>query len=77
MLLRVVSIFPLGSLVHLNSGAIGRVIGTRMSHPTRPTLEILIDPRGQSQAEVKLVDLNNEPFLNIVDPAIEESVLNS
>lgn len=77
MLLRVVSIFPLGSLVRLNSGAIGRVIGTRMSHPTRPTLEILIDSRGQPQAEAKLVDLNGEPFLNIVDPAIEESVLDA
>jgi uncharacterized protein YwbE len=74
-LLSVVSIFPLGSLVQLNNGAIGRVIGTHSLHPTRPTLEIRIDSRGQLQAGMRLLDLQSEPLLNIVDPAIEETVL--
>ena len=57
-LIHIVSIFPLGSLVKLNNGEIGRVVATSRLHPTRPT-----------------IDLQDEPILYIVDPAIEEGVL--
>ena len=74
-LINIVSIFPLGSLVKLNNGEIGRVIGTSRMHPTRPKLEILVDARGQRLAEPRQIDLEDEPMLYIVDPAIEEEVL--
>jgi uncharacterized protein YwbE len=74
-LVRVVSIFPLGSLVRLNTNAIGRVIGTKVAHPTRPELEILVDAKGTRLPEPLRLKLENEPLLNIVDPAIEESDL--
>ena len=74
-LIHIVSIFPLGSLVKLNNSEIGRVIGTSRTHPTRPTLEILVDSRGQLLDRPRRVDLQDEPMLYIVDPAIEEKVL--
>ena len=75
VLLRVVSIFPLGSLVKLNSGAIGRVIGTQPAHPTRPLLDIMVDPRGRRLPAPEKLDLADKPLINIVDPAIEEADL--
>ena len=75
-LIHVVSIFPLGSLVRLNNGEIGRVIGASRSYPTRPTVEILVDPQGRRLAASRAIDLESEPMLYIIDPAIEESVLN-
>ena len=74
-LVRVVSIFPLGSLVKLNNGGIGRVIATKAAHPTRPALEILVDQKGRRMPAPQRMELENEPLLNIVDPAIEESDL--
>ena len=74
-LIRIVSIFPLGSLVKLNNGCIGRVVGVNRLYPTRPLMEILIDARGVKMEPPKILDLGEEPMIYIVDPAIEESVL--
>jgi len=74
-LIHVVSIFPLGSLVKLNNGEVGRVIGTSRLHPTRPLVELLLDPRGKHHDSPRHMNLEDEPMLYIVDPAIEEGVL--
>lgn len=74
-LINIVSIFPLGSLVKLNNGEIGRVVATSRLHPTRPTVDVLIDPRGRHLPAARQIDLQDEPMLYIVDPAIEEGVL--
>ena len=74
-LIDIVSIFSLGSLVKLNNGEVGRVDGTSRLHPTRPMVDILIDPRGRRLPEAWLLNLQDEPMLYIVDPAIEEGVL--
>ena len=74
-LIHIVSIFPLGSPVKLNNGEIGRVVATSRLHPTRPTIDVLIDPRGRRLPEPRQIDLQDEPILYIVDPAIEEGVL--
>lgn len=74
-LIHIVSIFPLGSLVRLNNEEIGRVVGTSRLHPTRPTVEILLDPRGRRLSTPRLIVLEEEPMVYVVDPAIEESVL--
>ena len=75
-LIRIVSIFPLGSLVKLNNSCIGRVVGVNKLYPTRPLMEILIDPQGTRLSPSTIMDLGEEPMIYIVDPAIEESVLN-
>ena len=74
-LIHIVSIFPLGSLVKLNNGEIGRVVGTSRSHPTRPTVDVVVDARGRRLAEPRQISLQTEPMLYVVDPAIEEGVL--
>ena len=74
-LIHIVSIFPLGSPVKLNNGEIGRVVATSRLHPTRRTIDVLIDPRGRRLPEPRRIDLQDEPMLYIVDPAIEEGVL--
>ncbi len=74
-LINIVSIFPLGSLVKLNNGEVGRVIRTSRMHPTRPTVEVLLDSRGQKVRPPRPIDLEDEPMLYIVDPAIDEGVL--
>jgi hypothetical protein len=37
-------------------------------------VDILIDPRGRRLPEPRLLNLQDEPMLYIVDPAIEEGV---
>ena len=69
------SIFPLGSLVKLNNNTIGRVVGANKLYPTRPPVEIRLDHRGKQMDAPQLVRLEEEPMLYIVDPAIDESVL--
>ena len=73
--IHIVSIFPLGSLVKLNNGEIGRVVGTSKSHPTRPTVDVLMDSHSCRLPEPRLIRLEDEPMLYVVDPAIEEGVL--
>ena len=75
LLIRIVSIFPLGSLVKLNNGAIGRVVGANRLYPTRPLMEVMLDPRGKKLSPSYLLNLAEEPMLSISDPAIDESVL--
>jgi HD-GYP domain-containing protein (c-di-GMP phosphodiesterase class II) len=74
-LIRIVSIFPLGSLVKLNNGAVGRVVGANRLYPTRPLIEVYLDPRGRKVSPSYLLNLAEEPMLNISDPAIDEAVL--
>jgi HD-GYP domain-containing protein (c-di-GMP phosphodiesterase class II) len=74
-LINIVSIFPLGSLVKLNNNTIGRVVGANKLYPTRPLVEIRLDHRGKKMNEPQLIYLEEEPMLYIVDPAIDESVL--
>ena len=72
-LIDVVSIFPLGSLVRLNNGAIGRVVKTSRAHPMRPTLEILMTARGDKPPKSTFLHLEEEPMLYVTDPAVSYS----
>ena len=74
-LIQIVSIFPLGSLVRLNNNEVGRVIRTNRLHSARPLIEIMLDSHGGRVNPSRVTNLENEPMLYIVDPAIEESVL--
>ena len=74
-LISIVSIFPLGSLVQLSNGEVGRVVRVSKNFPTRPSVEIILDPQGREVNYTRFVVLENEPLLTIVDPAIPEDVL--
>lgn len=76
-LVNIFSIFPLYSYIELNSGAIGRVIGTHPDQPLRPRLQILYDSRRNTLPAARIVDLPEHPLLNIVGSveagAVEEN----
>jgi HD-GYP domain-containing protein (c-di-GMP phosphodiesterase class II) len=67
-----IGIYPRGSIVILNSGAIGKIHRIRSTAPLRPGLQILIDAKGRKpKQEKEFVDLFSEKDLFItraVDP---------
>lgn len=74
MLLTQLSVFPLNSLVKLNNGAIGMVIGTNNSKPLNPTVKLIYDGQGRKVAGEKIIDLAESQFLFIKD-AVSENEL--
>ena len=73
-LLSVFSIFPLSSLVRLNSDAVGKVIETYPSHPLRPRLRIIYDSQKRKVLTERIVNLPENPLLYIVDSVSEEDL---
>ena len=73
-LLSVFSIFPLFSLVRLNSDAVGKVIETHPSHPLRPKLRIIYDSQKRKVPTERIVNLPENPLLYIVDSVDEEDL---
>ncbi|MCH8927862.1 MAG: response regulator [Candidatus Marinimicrobia bacterium] len=74
-LVREISVFPLESLVRLNNGEIGQVIGLDGSHPMRPKLKILYNEDGDKYPEEKVIELAKSPFLYIETPITEEEIV--
>lgn len=78
-LIKTMGIYPIGSIVLLNNGAVARVNEVHGSTPLRPKIRILIDEFGKAynQEEGELVDLLTEKSLFIaraIDPK-EETAL--
>jgi len=73
-LLRVFTVFPLHSCVQLNSEAIGRVIDIHPDQPMRPKLQILMDSQRRKTLVERIVDLPEEPLLNIVRSISEKEI---
>jgi HD-GYP domain-containing protein (c-di-GMP phosphodiesterase class II) len=55
--LKGMGIYPIGSIVLLNNGAIGRVIEINTDAPLRPRVEIIIDELGEKIQESRKIDL--------------------
>ena len=62
-----VGMFPVGSLVRLNNGEIGRVIRNNSESPTRPELQILYDHKNQKPEKMKVVNLQKHPIFYITE----------
>jgi len=73
-LLNSFSIFPLYSHVTLNSGAIGRVVGTYPDQPMRPKLKVILDSKKSRVLTERIIDLPEHPLLYIVDSIDEEEM---
>ena len=54
---RLVGIYPVGSLVRLNSGELALVVKSNPADPSRPFLRLLFDGRGRRLAEEQDVNL--------------------
>ena len=68
------SLYPVGSYVKLNNGAIGMVIKTNRTQPVKPLVNILFDGLGNRTANEDFLDMAKTSVLNIVD-AVDKSDL--
>lgn len=74
VLIEELSIYPVGSLVRLNTGAIARVSAVTRGYPLRPKVDVIYGPEGERAEKLTAIDLKKEPRLHIVRP-VGESVL--
>lgn len=72
-LIRILSTFPVGSLVLLNTGEIGRVVAKNRDFPLRPVLEVLVR-HGKWLKPPMVVDLGRSPLHHIQDSFLEEAL---
>jgi HD-GYP domain-containing protein (c-di-GMP phosphodiesterase class II) len=70
-LLSEISVFPPRTMVKLNTGEVGRVVGVNRNHPLRPKVEVIVDSKGDRLHAPKLIDLSEAPFLYITGPLTE------
>jgi response regulator RpfG family c-di-GMP phosphodiesterase len=68
------STFPVGSLVRLNSGAVGQVVESNEGHPLRPTVQIVNDPLGNTVRDTRIIALREHPVLHITDVVYQRGV---
>ncbi len=70
------SIYPIASLVKLNTNAIGMVIGAYPNKPLRPILKIIIDEFGDKiyDTEERIIDLSEEPDMYIIGAVNEKDL---
>jgi HD-GYP domain-containing protein (c-di-GMP phosphodiesterase class II) len=66
------SLFPVGSLVQLNTNTIAEVIRTIDGSPLRPVVKILDSERTGAGGEPRIVDLSNEKNLFITGQVYDE-----
>jgi HD-GYP domain-containing protein (c-di-GMP phosphodiesterase class II) len=59
--IRCIGIFPLGSVVELNSGEVGVVIAQNLAKRLQPRVMVVRDPAGNTLRPQKLLDLAREP----------------
>ena len=62
--IRCIGIFPLGSVVELNSGEIGIVIAQNIEKRLQPRVMVIRDASGNPLKPQKLLDLSREPKLS-------------
>lgn len=67
-----ISVFPLGSMVLLNTGEVGKVVKINKGYPLRPVLQIMFGSDGSALQEGRALDLKAEPMLYITGPAEEK-----
>ncbi len=62
------SLFPVGSLVRLNTNEIAKVVKANGKHHTRPMVSVLADPTGRPlpDSEIRQVDLSRQKDIRVV-----------
>jgi HD-GYP domain-containing protein (c-di-GMP phosphodiesterase class II) len=66
--IRCIGIFPVGSVVELNSGEVGVVITQNMAKRLQPRVMLIRDAAGHPMRPHKLLDLSREPKLSKDEP---------
>jgi len=63
-----ISIYPVGSLVRINTGEVGVVIAANPKFPTRSILRVLMNTEKQAQQEGRIINLLNDHLVYINGP---------
>lgn len=71
VLLSKLSSFPIGSVVKLNSGTVGRVIQTDDANPLRPTIQVIRNAHGHPVQDRREICLREHPLLYVTDVVYE------
>lgn len=71
-----VAIYPLGSVVSLNSGEIGVVVDMNRGQQTRPVVRIMYDQDSMKVQSIKEIDLSKCPDIYIAKLLHEEQIEN-
>jgi HD-GYP domain-containing protein (c-di-GMP phosphodiesterase class II) len=66
------SAFPVGAVVRLNNGSVGRVVATRKSLPLRPTVEVFRLGTGEEVTPPRVTSLAEHPLLYIAEASPAE-----
>lgn len=66
-LLKSLSVFPLGHFVRLSNRSVGKVIRANSDNPLRPDVELQVDSSGHDMQTPKVVKLQEEYLLSIVE----------
>lgn len=73
-LLQALSIFPVGSLIRLSSGEVGRVAAANPERPMRPVVEVIFDARDSRLEPPSTMDLTEYPHLHIKGAIAKETI---
>jgi HD-GYP domain-containing protein (c-di-GMP phosphodiesterase class II) len=63
-----VGVFPVGSVVELNSGEIGIVITQNLVRRLKPRVMVVLDPQGHTLRPHKILDLDKDPKVKPDEP---------
>lgn len=77
--IKALGVYPVGSLIRLNTGERAIVVGIHAEHRLKPTVKIITGPQGESYREPLVVDLTNSApgqpartILRALDPRQEQ-----
>jgi hypothetical protein len=70
-----VGVYPVGSIVELNSGEVAIVIAQNMVRRLQPRIMVVKDPRGNRLTPYKMLDLMKEPKVRPDEPYRIQRVL--
>ena len=69
-----ISVYPIGTVVRLNTGNIGIVVDVNRQQPTRPIIRIVFDPQGHRLTNSYEIDLSKIPTIMITNYLSEEEI---
>lgn len=61
------SIYPVGSLVYLNTNEIAVVIASNAGRPTAPVVQVILNPKGELLEAPQTVDLSKDTLFHVQD----------
>lgn len=71
-----IAIYPIGSLIELNTGEIGIVVDTNKESPTRPIIRIIIDNNRHRIVRQHEIDLSKLSTIIITKALTDEDIIN-